>query len=91
MHLSKFFFFFVIRMMVQIICITLFLIRCDICEKTFAGKKSIASHMKKHVPFDQRPYKCEICSIRYALKSHLNSHVKLHNTSHNVCDQCGKA
>uniref|UniRef100_A0A6P7FB81 Zinc finger protein 254-like n=1 Tax=Diabrotica virgifera virgifera TaxID=50390 RepID=A0A6P7FB81_DIAVI len=51
-------------------------LKCEICVKQFAHKKSLNKHMKIHN--EQKPYKCEICFKRFSWPSALKQHMILH-------------
>uniref|UniRef100_A0A182JU90 Uncharacterized protein n=1 Tax=Anopheles christyi TaxID=43041 RepID=A0A182JU90_9DIPT len=61
---------------------------CDHCDKTFASKKTLASHCISHLP---RQNACELCGGRFNRKEHLTRHITLkHGTATIPCDVCGK-
>lgn len=50
---------------------------CDICDKTFARKGRLISHMAIHSGI--KPYKCDKCDKAYATREHLERHtVQIH-------------
>ena len=50
---------------------------CNICEKSFSTKKSLAKHMYKH---SELPWKCKECGEGYAFPSELKAHLIKHET-----------
>ena len=66
---------------------------CSVCEKTFKLAKFLRSHMKTHIPVDQRPFGCVECDSRFVTKQKLKSHFgRIHSQERpEVCHICGKA
>ncbi|XP_062553339.1 transcription factor grauzone-like [Armigeres subalbatus] len=63
--------------------------RCDICDKTFKGKRYITEHLENvHGSIEKRPYKCEQCDRYFAKESLLRTHISNHRKVH--CSQCNK-
>ncbi|XP_041779850.1 zinc finger protein 345-like [Anopheles merus] len=61
---------------------------CEHCDKTFASKKTLASHRLCHTPGQ---YACELCGGKFNRKEHLTRHTLLkHGTATIPCEVCGK-
>jgi Zinc finger, C2H2 type len=66
-------------------------IQCDVCEKLFACKKTMARHIILH--WDWRPFKCDIPGCSYSAKrsqSLLRHKNNLHTFHLLRCGHCGK-
>ena len=65
----------------------------SVCEKTFKLARFLRSHMKTHIPVDQRPFGCVECDSRFVTKQKLKSHFgRIHSQERpEVCHICGKA
>ena len=48
-------------------------VKCDICDKTLANKKTLSSHILTHT--GEKPHECTQCGHRFALKGTLSSHI----------------
>ncbi|XP_037044366.1 transcription factor grauzone-like [Bradysia coprophila] len=64
--------------------------RCDQCDKRFASRNLLKTHMKCHI----RAHKCSLCSKTFPSAAKLNYHVQdRHSADTSVkfpCDQCVK-
>ena len=47
---------------------------CNICEKTFTQKNTLANHKRTHT--GEKPYSCDVCQKSYSQSSGLSAHNK---------------
>lgn len=64
---------------------------CTKCEKAFAIKSTLMSHLRTHNPNDIKPFPCLVCNSRFgsakSLKTHMQTHV---DKAPFRCDKCTK-
>uniref|UniRef100_A0A182IZG6 C2H2-type domain-containing protein n=1 Tax=Anopheles atroparvus TaxID=41427 RepID=A0A182IZG6_ANOAO len=54
-------------------------IRCEICQKSYKSRRSLALHMvKMHSPEEHRPFKCDKCHVSFPKQYLLRAHELLH-------------
>ena len=67
------------------------LIKCHLCEKYFAFKVDLKSHLKVHDEPSRR-FPCNVCEKSFTKTTHLERHKKLHTTTEITkpfkCDKC---
>eukprot|EP00088_Acartia_fossae_P055605 TRINITY_DN6452_c0_g1_i4.p1 TRINITY_DN6452_c0_g1~~TRINITY_DN6452_c0_g1_i4.p1 ORF type:complete len:544 (-),score=81.76 TRINITY_DN6452_c0_g1_i4:304-1935(-) len=62
---------------------------CKICQKSFAQRHSLVSHMLMHE--DKRDFPCETCGKSFTTKKILKEHVNIHTgVKPYSCNICGK-
>ena len=61
--------------------------KCDECLKTFANKKYLSRHKKRH---GKKIHACSICPKNYAVRNDLQRHEKSHLVPTHQCDICSK-
>eukprot|EP00088_Acartia_fossae_P016009 TRINITY_DN1890_c0_g1_i4.p1 TRINITY_DN1890_c0_g1~~TRINITY_DN1890_c0_g1_i4.p1 ORF type:complete len:520 (-),score=105.29 TRINITY_DN1890_c0_g1_i4:467-2026(-) len=55
---------------------------CEVCNKAFARKEYLSSHMLVHNKV--KPYQCPLCSKAFARKSYVTEHMKVHTESSEI-------
>ncbi|CAH0555594.1 unnamed protein product [Brassicogethes aeneus] len=64
---------------------------CDLCDKSFALKSTLASHKKTHEPVVTKNFNCSVCNSFFVSKStlkiHMNSHTGIRQQF--SCSFCG--
>ncbi|XP_065561613.1 zinc finger protein 239-like isoform X1 [Artemia franciscana] len=63
--------------------------KCDMCQKSFAQKNHLTSHLKFHTR--EKQFQCELCKNYFSRRSNLNVHMRTHTGEKPyVCEICGK-
>ena len=63
---------------------------CDFCDKVFANKYHLASHLVTHT--GERSFECKFCQKSFGRRSTLRAHMTTHTkTSNFMCPLCEKA
>ena len=63
---------------------------CKKCEKTYATKYGLITHMSDHI--GTKPFQCKVCQKRFKQLSHLNTHRLRHDGLRpHSCNVCGKS
>ena len=63
---------------------------CDFCDKVFANKYHLASHLVTHT--GERSFECRYCQKSFGRRSTLRAHMTTHTkTSNFMCPLCEKA
>ncbi|XP_049874561.1 zinc finger protein 678-like isoform X2 [Pectinophora gossypiella] len=75
------------------IVLTLSLVECDHCHKTYNNKASLSRHIIKHM--DLKPNKCKFCPRKFRYRSTLKNHIKRRHATGNalefhVCHICDR-
>lgn len=67
--------------------------QCPTCEKWYKTRFQVNSHIKWHLPKDERPAKCDQCPKTFVDVGALKRHVeRIHDVvKRHVCEVCGKA
>ena len=60
---------------------------CEVCDKRFATKKSLASHLLRHK--EQKTYPCPNCDKRFSCQQYLTAHMNIHRGRYK-CSECGQ-
>ena len=64
--------------------------QCEVCEKRFAQKATLRTHMRTHTR--EKPYQCEVCERKFADLSTKRKHGCVHDgLKPYSCDVCGKS
>ena len=53
--------------------------RCDECQAGFHTNAELGQHMRKHVPYKDRPYPCDFCERRFGFRKDLRRHEPIHD------------
>lgn len=60
----------------EFVFLSCFRYKCSICNKAFARKAFVNTHMRVHT--GERPYPCDICGNRYSQIGDMRRHMKRH-------------
>ena len=63
---------------------------CNVCNKTYASKRTLKQHMKIHS--GSKPYRCDYCGKTFTDRSTRNKHARIHTGfKPHVCTYCNAA
>jgi KRAB domain-containing zinc finger protein len=63
---------------------------CEICNRSFAHRKYLQTHVREIHNTPAEPFICEICNRSYAVRRYLKSHIRrVHKSIPYGCDDCG--
>lgn len=62
--------------------------QCEECSKIFFKKSHYDSHMRTHLPEDQRPFRCEICGKTYIHNNVFKRHLMEHENFESILTKC---